>query len=385
MSDANLNQLWARVLVEELVRGGVRHAVVCPGSRSSPLALACAQGEGLLKTWSVIDERSAGFFALGLAKQSRSPVVLVATSGTAGAHFYPAVIEAAMANVPLVVLTADRPLELQGWGAPQTVPQARFFGDFARLYADVGLPEASDVALVHLRATVARAVVMAMRAPKGAVQLNVPFREPLAPVAEPFGEERLSALVKAGRPGAPMTRIVPPAPVPDPAVLESVRARIAATERGVIVCGPRDEEDGFAGAIAALAEATGYPVLAEAASAMVTAAGLQGVEVHTPTWTAPDYQRVAEGIAGAQWALYLRVLWEGTALAERATALGRALGVAAHVAEDIRSGDPRFHGMPEEDRREVLKWAQDAATTVGAEGLESLNAVLRTVEPVLGR
>ena len=125
------------------------------------------------------------------------------------------------------------------------------------------------------------------------------------------------------------------------------------------------------------------PVLAEAASAMVTAAGLQGVEVHTPTWTAPDYQRVAEGIAGAQWALYLRVLWEGTALAERAAALGRALGVAAHVAEDIRSGDTRFHGMPEEDRREVLKWAQEAATTVGGEGLESLNAVLRTVEPVL--
>ncbi|HEX8437546.1 thiamine pyrophosphate-binding protein, partial [Archangium sp.] len=127
MSDANLNQLWARVLLEELVRGGVRHAVVCPGSRSSPLALACARTEGL-RTWSVIDERSAGFFALGMAKHSRAPVVLVATSGTAGAHFYPAVIEASMAQVPLVVLTADRPLELQGWGAPQTVPQACFFG-----------------------------------------------------------------------------------------------------------------------------------------------------------------------------------------------------------------------------------------------------------------
>jgi 2-succinyl-5-enolpyruvyl-6-hydroxy-3-cyclohexene-1-carboxylate synthase len=143
-----------------------------------------------------------GFFALGLAKQSRSPVVLVATSGTAGAHFYPAVIEAAMAQVPLVVLTADRPLELQGWGAPQTVPQARFFGDFARLYADVGLPEASDAALMHLRATVARAVVMAMRAPKGAVQLNVPFREPLAPTPDAeLADERLSVLAREGRAG----------------------------------------------------------------------------------------------------------------------------------------------------------------------------------------
>ena len=265
MSDANLNQLWARALVEELVRGGVRHAVVCPGSRSSPLALACARTEGV-RAWSVIDERSAGFFALGLAKQSRAPVVLVATSGTAGAHFYPAVIEAAMSQVPLVVLTADRPLELQGWGAPQTVPQARFFGDFARLYADVGMPEADDAALVHLRATVARAVSMASRAPRGAVQLNVPFREPLAPTPGTFDAKHLSSLAREGRPGAPLTRIVPPARQPDAKVLEEIRARVAATERGVIVCGPRDENDGFAEAIASLAEATGYPVLAEAAS-----------------------------------------------------------------------------------------------------------------------
>ncbi|WP_164020039.1 2-succinyl-5-enolpyruvyl-6-hydroxy-3-cyclohexene-1-carboxylic-acid synthase [Pyxidicoccus trucidator] len=264
-SDANLNVLWARALMEELTRGGVRHAVVCPGSRSSPLALACARAEGL-RTWSVIDERSAGFFALGLAKQSRAPVVVVATSGTAGAHFYPAVIEAALAHVPLVVLTADRPLELQGWGAPQTVSQARFYGEHARLFADLGQPEASDVALGHLRATAARAVATAMRAPRGAVQLNVPFREPLAPVAEPFGEERLSALAKSGRPGAPLTRIVPPTPAPDAAVLEDVRKRISATERGVIVCGPRDEADGFSEAISALSRATGYPVLAEATS-----------------------------------------------------------------------------------------------------------------------
>ncbi|MCP3099577.1 2-succinyl-5-enolpyruvyl-6-hydroxy-3-cyclohexene-1-carboxylic-acid synthase [Myxococcus sp. K15C18031901] len=264
-ADVNVNVLWARALLEELVRGGVRHAVVCPGSRSSPLALACARMEGL-RTWSVIDERGAGFFALGLAKHSRTPVVLVATSGTAGAHFYPAVIEASLSHVPLIVLTADRPLELQGWGAAQTVPQARFYGEHARYFADLGLAEASEVALMHLRATAARAVATAKRAPRGAVQLNVPFREPLAPVAEPFGEERLSALVKAGRPGAPLTHIVPPVPVPDPAVLEAVRRRIASTERGVIVCGPRDEVDGFGEAIAALSLATGYPVLAESVS-----------------------------------------------------------------------------------------------------------------------
>jgi 2-succinyl-5-enolpyruvyl-6-hydroxy-3-cyclohexene-1-carboxylate synthase len=265
MSDANLNVLWSRALLEELVRGGVRHAVVCPGSRSSPLALACAHTPGL-KVWSVIDERSAGFFALGMAKHSRRPVVLVATSGSAGSHFYPAVIEAAMAQVPLVVLTADRPLELQGWGAPQTVPQARFFGEFARLFADVGLPESNSAALAHLRATAARAVGTACRAPRGAVQLNVPFREPLAPIAEAFGAEKLTALARDGRTDAPLTRIQPPSRAPDAATLDAVRERIAATERGVILCGPRDEDDGFSEAITALSQATGYPVLAEAAS-----------------------------------------------------------------------------------------------------------------------
>jgi len=265
MSDANLNQLWARALLEELVRGGVRHAVVAPGSRSSPLALACQRVEGL-KTWSVIDERSAGFFALGVGKHSRAPAVLVATSGTAGAHFYPAVIEAAMAHVPLLVLTADRPLELQGWGAPQTIPQARLFGEFSRLFADLGMPEASDVALTHLRATASRAVGAALRAPRGAVHLNVPFREPLAPTVEDFGAERLSALAREGRPGALTTTITPPARQPAPHAIDEVRRRISSIEKGVIVCGPRDEEDGFAEAITALSHATGYPVIAEAAS-----------------------------------------------------------------------------------------------------------------------
>ncbi|MCY1073003.1 hypothetical protein [Archangium lansingense] len=123
------------------------------------------------------------------------------------------------------------------------------------------------------------------------------------------------------------------------------------------------------------------PVLVEAAGAMVTAAGLQVLEVRTGAWTAPRFQQVAEGIAGQQWALYLRVLWEGTERVERAMTVGRSLGVAAHVAEDIRSGDARFHGMPEEDRRKVLAWAREAVDTVRREGLACLDAVLRTVEP----
>lgn len=265
MSDPNINSLWARAIVEELARGGVEHVVVCPGSRSSPLALACAGAQGLL-VWSVVDERSAGFFALGAAKSSRRPVALVATSGTAGAHFYPAIIEAAMSHVPLVVLTADRPPELQGWGAPQTVPQGRMFGEFTRFFADLGVPEASDAAIVHLRATVAQAVSMAVRAPRGPVQLNVPLREPLAPTSQPFARERLSALAREGRRDVPMTRLLPPVRLPEPRTIAGLSRRLSQTAQGVIVCGPRDEDDGFAQAIASLSYATGYPVLAEASS-----------------------------------------------------------------------------------------------------------------------
>jgi hypothetical protein len=124
------------------------------------------------------------------------------------------------------------------------------------------------------------------------------------------------------------------------------------------------------------------PVLAEASGLLAAAAGLQTLEVHTQAWTASVFQRVAEGIAGHQWALYLRVLWEGTALAGR-SAVGHKLGVVAHVAEDIRSGDTRFHGMPEADRRTVVAWARTAAEAVRHEGLRCLDAVLRTVDPVL--
>jgi 2-succinyl-5-enolpyruvyl-6-hydroxy-3-cyclohexene-1-carboxylate synthase len=290
MSDANLNQLWARAVLEELVRGGVRHAVVCPGSRSTPLALACQRLDGL-KTWSVIDERSAGFFALGIGKRSRAPAVVIATSGTAGAHFYPAVIEASLSNVPLVVLTADRPPELHGWGAPQTVPQARLFGEFARFFTDTPVPEASNEVLAHLRATAARAVSVARRAPQGAVHLNLPFREPLAPIPQPFGEEQLSAQVLQGRPGAPVTHLHPPTRLPDARALEQVRQSIAATERGIIVCGPRDEEDGFSQALAALSHATGYPILAEASSQVRYGGGATTVSLYDALLRHPPFAR----------------------------------------------------------------------------------------------
>ena len=260
---ANLNALWARALVDELVRGGVREAVVCPGSRSAPLALALAEN-AQITTRSILDERSAAFFALGAAKATGRPAVVVATSGTAGAHFYPAILEAEASRVGLFALTADRPPELHGWGAPQTIDQQRLFGGHVRFFADAGLPEGATLA--HLRATVARACDEARAGP---VHLNAPFREPLAPIPGPLPEI-------ADRPAL---RHVRARGTPD--VAEAAR-ELAKRPRGVIVCGPRDAQDELPAAVRELSFRTGYAVLAEAGSQVRGTPSIRGTSHSAP-------------------------------------------------------------------------------------------------------
>lgn len=237
---ANFNALWARALVDELARGGVRDAVISPGSRSAPLALACADQ---LRVHTVLDERAAAFFALGAARASHRPVAVLATSGSAGAHFFPAILEAEAGGVPLVALTADRPPELHGWGAPQTTDQRHLFGTHVRFFADAGVPDPAT--LPHLRATVARALQH-----EGPVHLNVPFREPLAPVEQsipPVRDEPAARHVRAHRVPGDLTEVV---------------GELSRRPRTVAVCGPRDADDDLASALAAL----GCPVISECAS-----------------------------------------------------------------------------------------------------------------------
>ncbi|MGO8971145.1 MAG: 2-succinyl-5-enolpyruvyl-6-hydroxy-3-cyclohexene-1-carboxylic-acid synthase [Myxococcaceae bacterium] len=262
---ASLNTLWARAVVQELVRAGVRHAVVSPGSRSAPLALACAEAAPGLSVTSVVDERTAGFFALGMALQTGLPSAVVVTSGTAGAHLLPAVMEAWAARVPLVVLTANRPWELHGFGAPQTVPQEGLFGRFARTAVALSAPEASSTALVHLRAVVSRTVASCQTSPCGPVHLDVPFREPLVPGPGAPDVVGLEALAWEGREGAFLDAPAP-ARKPPEAALAELRRRLTATEKGLVVVGPRAARDGLAPAVVALATSYGYPVVADAAS-----------------------------------------------------------------------------------------------------------------------
>src|SRR5690242_7755260 len=185
MHSRDVNTSFANALVDEWARAGVRHAVIAPGSRSAPLAIAAAR-DPRLTVHVVLDERSAGFFALGIGKAAGLPALLVCTSGTAAANFHPAVVEAHHANVPLLVCTADRPAELHDVGAPQTVDQSNLYGTSVRWAHEPGPPEDDDAAPARWRSLACRAVAAATGARPGPVHLNLAFGEPLVPTGAPL-------------------------------------------------------------------------------------------------------------------------------------------------------------------------------------------------------
>lgn len=241
---------FCATLVDEWIRAGVRHAVVAPGSRSTPLALAlAARSADELALHVFHDERSAAFAALGLGRAAGVPAVLLCTSGTAAANFHPAVVEAHQDEVPMIVCTADRPPELRDVAAPQTIDQVGLFGASVRWAVDPGVPD--DAVRSTWRSLAARSVLDASGPRPGPVHLNLPFRDPL--VGTP-GE--LPAPSAGG--GAWHPTFVG-APVLDDAALDALVALLD-EQRGVIVAGAGA---GDPEAVHALAEATGWPVLAD--------------------------------------------------------------------------------------------------------------------------
>jgi len=265
MIPENAAYAYIGAFVDELVRSGVRDLCLCPGSRSTPIALTAARHPGM-KIWTLIDERSAGFFGLGLAKAARAPVALLSTSGTAAANFLPAVVEARYGRVPLVVLTADRPHELRDRGANQTIDQIKLYGTHAKWFVEAAVPEASDAMLRYARSLACQAVATAQEGTAGPVHLNFPLREPLVPSRTPEeltpADDRTADAWQGRAGGAPYTAVSRSLRAPDPAFVKAFTQDLAQVSRGLIVCGPQDDP-GLVDAVSSLAAALGFPILAD--------------------------------------------------------------------------------------------------------------------------
>jgi 2-succinyl-5-enolpyruvyl-6-hydroxy-3-cyclohexene-1-carboxylate synthase len=261
----NRNTALASATVEELARCGLRHAAIAPGSRSSPLALALLRAPAI-ETTTVVDERSAGFVALGAAQATGVPAVVACTSGTAAANLHPAVCEADQAGVPLLVLTSDRPPELRDVGAGQTIDQLKLYGDAVRWFCEVGTHEADDAGLLHYRSVACRAFASARGDPRpGPVHLNLAWRDPLGPEPRDGDVTATSKLALEGRGERPLHAVISPTPAPGDHLLDELCERVANSPRGLIVAG-RQPDRSAADAIAALARACRYPILAEPTS-----------------------------------------------------------------------------------------------------------------------
>ena len=255
----NVNSLWSSVLVETLIRSGVAQAVVSPGSRSAPLVFALARHPGI-EAIPVLDERSAAFFALGLARREGRPVALVCTSGTAAANYLPAIIEAQESGVPLVVITADRPPELRACASGQTIDQQKLYGSHVNFFHELAVPEANEGLLRYLRQTVAHAVARALTPAAGPVHLNAPFRDPLPPVADGVAEKLSSGVDWAG-----FFAHLEPLPAVEPGAKLPVLDR---AQRGLIVAGPAQPADpvAYVAAVGEISRRLGWPVLADGLS-----------------------------------------------------------------------------------------------------------------------
>jgi 2-succinyl-5-enolpyruvyl-6-hydroxy-3-cyclohexene-1-carboxylate synthase len=266
MDPTNANTALASAFAEELARGGLRRAVVSPGSRSTPLAVALWRDPGIEVTV-ILDERSAGFFALGAAQATGEPVALLCTSGTALANYHPAVAEADESALPLIVLSADRPPELRGIGAGQVIDQIKTFGASVRWFCEVGTHDADDSGLLHLRSVAARALIRARGEIRpGPVHLNLPWREPLAPLPVEGAVTATDPLALHGRDGGrPLTAVTRVDLEPTQFVLDEVAGHIGDAIAGVIIAG-RQTDPELREPLAHLARASGFPILAEPTS-----------------------------------------------------------------------------------------------------------------------
>ena len=248
MSEDSVYQACATFAME-LANQGVAHAVISPGSRSTPLTLTFAQTPGIT-TWTRLDERSAAFFALGIAKTSGVPVVLVCTSGTAASNYLPAITEANLSDIPLIVLTANRPPELRDWGAAQTITQTNIYGDNVRWFEELPIFDKSNAS--WFQRVAARAYQTSIGSRPGPVHLDWPFREPLEPVSN-FSLPENSPKIRATNPTQRLA----------PEVNNEIAAVIENASQGLVIAGPMNQGSQWHDAVALLCKRTGFPLLAD--------------------------------------------------------------------------------------------------------------------------
>jgi len=241
-------------LIDELARVGLNTCVISPGSRSTPLALLMAEHPEL-KTYVNVDERSAAFFALGAAKVSHLPAVLVCTSGSAAANYLPAVVEAAYSRVPLILLTADRPHELRDVGAPQAINQINMYSNYTRAFFEAAIPEESEEMVLYARNLIRRALAASLRPPAGPVQINIPLREPLIPDLD---DPKLFAYGRSSHP----VQIEPGRYTLTDSVYTKLAEDLSHFRKGIIVCGAQSD-GAFPEASIQLAERLRFPILAD--------------------------------------------------------------------------------------------------------------------------
>ena len=268
MSAPNRTTLWGRIFVDELARSGLKAVCIAPGSRSTPLTVAFAEHQDV-EVFSHLDERSAGFFALGRGRRTGEPTALVCTSGTAAANFHPAVIEASQARVPLLVLTADRPPELRDSGANQTIDQTDMYGDAVRWYAELPEPVPEERRVRMLRTTAARALLETTKVPAGPVHLNCPFAKPLEPVEVPedVPDQFEGSLAGNGRNG-PFVRAEVPRTTLIEDEVEPIVSALETARRPLLVAGPADPTALGSTEIVELARTIGAPLLADPLSGL---------------------------------------------------------------------------------------------------------------------
>ena len=271
---SNINSLWTSLIVEELIRNKVEYFVISVGSRSTPLTVAVARNPRAKKIV-CFDERAAAFYAIGYARATGNPAVLISTSGSAAANYFPATIEAFTDSVPMIVLSADRPPELRQTGANQTIQQFNLYGQYVRWQFDLPCPDEKIPAQMVLT-TIDQAVYQARKSPSGPVHLNCMFREPLAPSNAYIADTYLTGLSRWFEQQKPYTQYTSCQVVPDGVSTNQVVDIINQTQLGILAVGQL-KSDADIQAVAQLAEKLNWPVFTDIQSKIRLESSLHNV------------------------------------------------------------------------------------------------------------